>query len=150
MTKNFLLDSIYSHYRAELKSQAAKILGSVDFLGNPLGFFNDVNDGIHELINEGNLGGLVWNVAHGISDSTVKMTSILSDSLGVVTMDEKHEEKRKRIRQESNHHLKTGFKGLGVGLVGGLTSIISQTYEGVVTKGFQEYSPVLAKDWSAL
>ncbi|CAG2102262.1 unnamed protein product [Medioppia subpectinata] len=135
MTKNFLFDSIYSHYRAELKSQAAKILGSVDFLGNPLGFMNDVTDGLNELIHDGNFGGLIMNVAHGISDSTAKVTSILSDSLGVVTMDQRHQEMRKRIKQESNSHLSTGFKGLGVGLLGGVTSIITQTYEGAVKEG---------------
>ena len=135
MTKNFLFDSIYNHYRAELKSQAAKILGSVDFLGNPLGFVNDVTDGINELINEGNIGGLIWNITHGISDSTAKVTSILSDSLGVVTMDQRHQELRKRIKQEGNDHLTTGFKGLGYGLLGGVTSIITQTYEGVVKEG---------------
>jgi vacuolar protein sorting-associated protein 13D len=135
MTKRFLLQSIYEHYRAELKSQAAKILGSVDFLGNPLGFMNDVKDGINELIVEKNFGGLIWNVAHGISDSTAKVTSVLSDNLGVVTMDQRHQEMRKRIKQESNHHLSAGIKGLGVGLLGGFTSIITQTYEGAVKEG---------------
>jgi vacuolar protein sorting-associated protein 13D len=135
LTKRFLFQSIYEHYRAELESQAATILGSVDFLGNPLGFMNDVTDGLNELIIEGNFGGLIWNVAHGISDSTAKVTSVLSESLGVVTMDQRHQEMRKRIKQESNHHLRAGFKGLGVGLRGGFTSIITQTYEGAVKEG---------------
>lgn len=136
MTKSFLLQSIYEHYRAELKSQAAKILGYVDFLGNPLGFVNDVTDGLNELINEGSFGGLIRNVAHGISDSTAKVTCFLSDSLGVVTMDQRHQEMRKRIKKDSNHHLSAGFRGLGVGLLGGVTSIITQTYEGAVKEGF--------------
>ena len=53
--------------------QAAKILGSVDFLGNPLGLFNDVTEGVKGLIEEGNVGGLVKNVAHGVSNSTAKV-----------------------------------------------------------------------------
>lgn len=57
----------------ELKSQAAKILGSVDFLGNPLGLFNDVTEGISGLINDGNVGGLLKNVTHGVSDSAAKV-----------------------------------------------------------------------------
>ena len=133
-TKKFIFDSIYEHYRSELKSQAAKILGSVDFLGNPLGFVNNVTDGINELINEGSFGGLIWNIAHGISDSTAKFTSVLSDGLGVVSMDQKHQERRKRIKQESNY-LSAGVKGLGVGLLGGITSIVEQTYEGAVKHG---------------
>ena len=57
----------------ELKSQAAKILGSVDFLGNPLGLFNDVTEGISGLIKDGNVGGLLKNVAHGVSNSAAKV-----------------------------------------------------------------------------
>ena len=62
------------HYTEELKSQAAKILGSVDFLGNPLGLFNDVTEGLSGLLKDGNIGGLVKNVAHGVSDSTAKVS----------------------------------------------------------------------------
>ncbi len=60
----------------ELKSQAAKILGSVDFLGNPLGLFSDVTEGISGLLNEGNVGGLIKNVAHGVSNSAAKVSSV--------------------------------------------------------------------------
>ena len=70
----------------ELKSQAAKILGSVDFLGNPLGLFNDVTEGISGLLNEGNVGGLIKNVTHGVSNSAAKVRSfykvmVRSDSM---------------------------------------------------------------------
>lgn len=57
----------------ELKSQAAKILGSVDFLGNPLGLFNDVTEGISGLLKDGNVGGLLKNVTHGVSNSAAKV-----------------------------------------------------------------------------
>lgn len=135
-TQRFLFESVVEHYKMQLKNQAAKILGSVDFLGNPLGFVNNVSDGLNELINEGSVGGLILNVAHGISDSTAKFSSVLSNGLGMVTMDARHEEIRKRIRQESDKsHLVVGVKGLTVGFLGGVTSIISQTYEGVVTEG---------------
>uniref|UniRef100_T1KHU8 UBA domain-containing protein n=1 Tax=Tetranychus urticae TaxID=32264 RepID=T1KHU8_TETUR len=134
-TFRFLIEGIVSHYHRQLRGQAAKILGSFDFLGNPLGFVNDVTDGLSELINEGNVGGLILNLAHGISDSTAKFTSVLSDGLGVVTMDDRHQEIRKRIKHESNDHLKAGIKGLGVGILGGFTSIITQTYEGAVNEG---------------
>lgn len=134
-TLTILMDQVVKHYRRLLKSQAAKILGTVDFLGNPLGFVNDVTDGLSELINEGNVSGLILNLAHGISDSTAKFTSVLSDGLGVVTMDDRHQEIRKRIKHESNDHIKAGIKGLGVGILGGFTSIITQTYEGAVNEG---------------
>lgn len=61
-----------------MKWQAAIILGSVDFLGNPLGFVQDVSDGVSGLIYEGNVGALVKNVAHGISNSAAKVSGIIS------------------------------------------------------------------------
>lgn len=54
-------------------SQAAQILGSVDFLGNPMGLLNDVTEGVSELIRYGNVGGLIRNVTHGVSNSAAKV-----------------------------------------------------------------------------
>ncbi len=60
------------------------ILGSTDFLGNPLGFLNDVSEGFSGLVSEGNLGGLFKNVTHGAANSTAKMTGALSYGLSKV------------------------------------------------------------------
>ena len=53
------------------------ILGSTDFLGNPFGFLADVSEGVSELVHEGNVGGLVWNVTHGMANSAAKVTGKL-------------------------------------------------------------------------
>ena len=72
-TSAFMLTDIIQHYTQELKGQATKILGSVDFLGNPMGLVNDVTEGISGLISDGNVGGLLKNVTHGVSNSTAKV-----------------------------------------------------------------------------
>ena len=59
-----------------LLRHAHSILGSVDFLGNPLGFMSDVSEGVSELIYERNVSALVKNVTHGISNSTAKVTGM--------------------------------------------------------------------------
>lgn len=63
----------------------------------------------------------------------------LSDAVGHVTMDEKHEEYRQRLRtlQATNgtDHIVAGLRGFGLGLYGGLTSIVSQTYTGATQEG---------------
>lgn len=147
-TADFLMDNIIEHYKEELKSQAAKILGAVDFLGNPLGLVNDFSDGISKLI-EGNVGGLIKNVTHGLSDSAAKLSGSLSDGLGIVAMDDKHQKKRKEIKQigmaAGNEHFIAGLKGLGFGLVGGFTSVFTQTYEGAVQEGVQGFFSGLGK-----
>jgi len=140
-TSAFLVDSILKHYEVEFKSQAAKILGSIDFLGNPLGLFNDITDGISGLVKHGNVGGLLTNVTHGVSDSAAKVTGSLSDGLGAIVMDDKHMEIRESIRRTrgagTGEHLMTGIKGLGFGIMAGLTSVITQSYEGVSNNGVE-------------
>lgn len=61
----------------ELLSQAARILGSVDFLGNPMGLLNDVSEGVTGLIKYGNVGGLIRNVTHGVSNSAAKVKIVI-------------------------------------------------------------------------
>ncbi|GLH07616.1 Vacuolar protein sorting-associated protein 13D [Gryllus bimaculatus] len=148
-SSQFLLHSIIKHFKDELMWQAAIILGSVDFLGNPLGLMNDVSEGMSGLIFEGNVSALLKNVTHGLSNSAAKVTESLSDGLGRVIMDEQHEETRQRIRgahnMTSGDHIIAGFKGLGFGLLGGFTSVFRQTYEGATTEGMQGFISGLGK-----
>jgi len=53
-------------------------LGSVDFLGSPLGLVSDVTEGLSGLLLEGNVQALVQNFAHGLSKSTAKVTGTTS------------------------------------------------------------------------
>ena len=75
-TIEFLTNSVKQHYRDELLSQAVLILGSTDFLGNPLGFINDISEGVSGLVSDGNVGGLIKNVAHGAANSAAKVNKI--------------------------------------------------------------------------
>lgn len=57
-------------------------------------------------------------------------------------MDEKHQEFREtslRPSYSSNAigHLVTGVKGFGIGILGGTTSIIAQSYDGARKDGFE-------------
>ncbi|XP_062579526.1 intermembrane lipid transfer protein VPS13D-like isoform X2 [Saccostrea cucullata] len=136
----FLQKEIRFHYTEELKSQAAKILGSVDFLGNPLGLFNDVTEGISGLINDGNVGGLLKNVTHGVSNSAAKVVGSLSDGLGTLNMDKNYQDRREQLRtgaQSSGGHILAGVKGFGNGLFGAVTSIFTQPYDGFKEDGIE-------------
>ncbi|XP_072305385.1 intermembrane lipid transfer protein VPS13D isoform X3 [Eucyclogobius newberryi] len=136
-TQEIIINDILKHFREELLSQAAQILGSVDFLGNPMGLLNDVSEGVSELIKYGNVGGLIRNVTHGVSNSAAKFAGTLSDGLGK-TMDNRHQSEREYIRYHgatSGEHLVAGIHGLAHGIIGGMTSIITSTVEGVKTEG---------------
>ncbi|XP_054856929.1 intermembrane lipid transfer protein VPS13D isoform X2 [Eublepharis macularius] len=136
-TKEFIVNDVLKHFQEELLSQAARILGSVDFLGNPMGLLNDVSEGVTGLIKYGNVGGLIRNVTHGVSNSAAKFAGTLSDGLGK-TMDNRHQTEREYIRYHaatSGEHLVAGIQGLAHGIIGGLTSVITSTVEGVKTEG---------------
>ncbi|XP_012887376.1 PREDICTED: vacuolar protein sorting-associated protein 13D [Dipodomys ordii] len=136
-TKEFIINDILKHFQEELLGQAARILGSVDFLGNPMGLLNDVSEGVTGLIKYGNVGGLIRNVTHGVSNSAAKFAGTLSDGLGK-TMDNRHQSEREYIRYHaatSGEHLVAGIHGLAHGIIGGLTSVITSTVEGVKTEG---------------
>ncbi|XP_053697242.1 intermembrane lipid transfer protein Vps13D [Sabethes cyaneus] len=151
-TMDAYLNAIKAHYKQELKWQAASILGSVDFLGNPLGFANDLTEGVSGLLLEGSISSLVKNVTHGISNSTAKLTETISDGLGKVVFDDEHVEARQKILDVSGgsgsttgDHLVAGFKGFTFGLLGGVTSVVKHTYNGTVNDGFSGFITGLGK-----
>lgn len=65
-------------------------------------------------------------------------------------MDSKFQESRDAMRAErfssSKDHFVAGVKGLGMGLVGGLTSIVTQPIEGAHNAGLSVSSPSRAWD----
>ena len=81
--------SVYFHIRSQahcfyqaiffiqvVRGQTANVLGSLDILGNPMGLIHDVSTGVEGLVKRGNLGGLLSNVAHGLSDTAAKVGKI--------------------------------------------------------------------------
>ena len=77
-------------------------------------------------------------MAHGLSNSAAKVTSTLAQGLGKATLDDKHEEGRRKIKGDhtnSGEYLYAGLKGFGHGLIGGVTSVVSQSYEGCSNGG---------------
>ncbi|XP_058059682.1 intermembrane lipid transfer protein Vps13D [Anopheles bellator] len=154
-TLDAYLNAIRAHYKQELKWHAASILGSVDFLGNPLGFANDLSEGFSGLLLEGSISSLVKNVTHGISNSTAKLTETISDGLGKVVFDDEHVETRQRILDVSGgggsgsgttgDHLVAGFRGFTFGLLGGVTSIVKHTYQGTANDGLSGFITGLGK-----
>jgi len=84
---------------------------------------------------------LIRNCKLELVKYTIHFPETLSDGLGRVILDEPYEEARQRIKKahsgSSRDHLWAGFKGLGFGVLGGVTSIIRQTYDGATQEGLQ-------------
>ena len=104
--------SICHHYKENLSGQALKVLGSVDFLGNPVGLFNDVTKGIAGLIMfRHGFSGLLRDVTHGLSDSTSKITGSAGNLVSYITFDKQFQKEREELNPvvaSSAQHLGAG------------------------------------------
>lgn len=137
-----LTDLISNHYAQLFFYQVHKILGSADFLGNPVGLFNQLLLGVMDIFYEPYQGfivndrpqeigiglakgGLLFmkKLVYGISDSVAKVTGSIAKGLLAATMDTDFQElRRKYLRRNRPKHALYGF-GLGVELLFDLVSL---------------------------
>lgn len=100
---------------------------------------NDYSKGIHGVMTANpDVVGLVRDVAHGMSDTTSKLTGTVSHVLGTATGDSSFQEEREQNLescQSSGDHFKAGLINLTSGIFGGMTSILTQPYKGAVEEG---------------
>ncbi|VDN37336.1 unnamed protein product [Gongylonema pulchrum] len=108
----------------------------MDAFGNPLGLASNLKESFEGLLFEGNLSGFVSGLGYGVTNSISKVASSMATGVGSLTFDERHELMRRRMLRCQSHadsnsalaHLYCGVKGLGVGVLGGLTAIMTNTY----------------------
>ncbi|CAI5441534.1 unnamed protein product [Caenorhabditis angaria] len=131
-TSSFLLESLQKFYTAELQKQTLSIIVTLDAFGNPLGLVTDLKDSFQGLFIEGDVQRFVAGLGYGLSNSVSKVASSMASGVGSLTFDQEHELKRRHnmIRSHSSSstpltHLYSGVKGLGVGVLGGATAMIT-------------------------
>lgn len=140
-----LVQNIQTHYGQNFFYQIHNVLGSADFLGNPVGLFNNVSSGVMDFFYEP-YQGLVMNdrpqelgitvakgglsflkkSVFGFSDSVAKFTGSIAKGLTVATLDEEFQNRR-RMNQRKNKpkHALYGFSNGATSLVDGVTSGIT-------------------------
>ncbi|KAL2709555.1 Vacuolar protein sorting-associated protein [Kluyveromyces marxianus] len=151
-----LIAAIESHYAQQFFYQLHKILGSADFLGNPVGFFNNISSGVMDIFYEpyqgyimndrpqelgigiakGGLSFLKKSV-FGFSDSFSKMTGSMAKGLSVAIQDTSFQERR-RLQQRQRG--KFGSVGVGASsffnnVTSGITGVALDPYSGGAKEG---------------
>ena len=109
-------DRISTHYYNAVVGQLHKLIGSADFLGNPVGLFATISSGVGDMFYEPLQGfvsdkpqdlgiGLARGTASffkktvfGFSDTFSKFTGSMGKGLAVVTMDQDFQEQRRITR----------------------------------------------------
>ncbi|EPQ26496.1 uncharacterized protein PFL1_05818 [Pseudozyma flocculosa PF-1] len=144
-----LQQRIIYHYSQGFLLQLYRVLGSADFLGNPVGLFNNVSSGVADIFYEpyqglvmhGNkelgLGiargasSFVKKTVFGLTDSVSKVTGSIGKGLAAATMDKEFQSRRRmsRFRNKPKHAL----YGITAGANSFFTSVASG-FEGLALR----------------
>jgi vacuolar protein sorting-associated protein 13A/C len=154
-----LVQNISSHYSQEALYQVHKILGSADFLGNPVGLFNNLSSGVADIFYEPYQGfimsdrpedlgvgiakgatSFVKKSVFGVSDSFSKVTGSIAKGLAEATMDKQFQDRRRmtRSRNRPKHVLygvTQGGNALFSSLASGVGGLARKPLEGAEQEG---------------
>ncbi|KAM5536198.1 hypothetical protein V8D89_010097 [Ganoderma adspersum] len=153
-----LQDRIMHHYRQEVLRQLYRILGSADFIGNPVGLFTNVSSGVADIFYEpfngvvmhGNkdigigiakgAASFVKKTVFGFSDSFTKFTSSVGKGLSATTFDSEYQ-LRRRMNQRRNrprhaiYGVAAGAEAFASSVVSGMEGIVLKPIEGAESEG---------------
>lgn len=154
-----LVQNISNHYSQEALYQVHKILGSADFLGNPVGLFNNISSGIADVFYEPYQGlimsdrpedlglGVARGAASflkksvfGVTDSFSKFTGAMSKGLAAATLDKQFQDRRRitRARNRPKHALygfTTGANSFITSVASGVGGVVRKPLEGAEQEG---------------
>ncbi|KAF9211914.1 hypothetical protein BGZ59_007452 [Podila verticillata] len=152
-----LMDLLQRHYSQDFIYQLHMIVGSIEFLGNPVGLFNNLSSGVADFFYEPYQGfimgdrpqdfglglargtsSLLKKTVFGFSDSLAKISGSVGKGLSAATMDKAFQERRRMGSQRNapKHALSGLSKGAsslaqGVGVGKGLVGVVTKPLVGV-------------------
>ncbi|KAK3937378.1 putative vacuolar protein sorting-associated protein [Diplogelasinospora grovesii] len=154
-----LMQNISNHYSQEALYQIHKILGSADFLGNPVGLFNNISSGFADIFYEPyqglimsdkpedfgiglarGAGSFFKKSVYGFTDSFSKVTGSFAKGLAAATMDKQFQDRRRitRARNRPKHALygvTTGANSLFTSVASGVGGLARKPLEGAEQEG---------------
>lgn len=159
VSSTVLTQNISNHYSQEALYQVHKILGSADFLGNPVGLFNNLSSGVADIFYEPYQGlimsdrpealgvgiakgatSFVKKSVFGVSDSFSKVTGSIAKGLAEATMDKQFQDRRRmaRSRNRPKHALygvTAGANSFATSLASGIGGLARKPMEGIEQEG---------------
>ncbi|SCU84871.1 LAFA_0D12530g1_1 [Lachancea sp. 'fantastica'] len=169
-----LFSAIQTHYSQQFFYQIHKVLGSADFLGNPVGLFNNISSGVWDIFYEpyqGYMlndrpqelgisiakGGLsfVKKSVFGLSDSFARFTGSVAKGLSVATQDSEFQERRRLEQRKAKNSRSLNGIGSGAtsfvnGVSSGLRGIAFDPYKGASKEGMPGFLKGLGKGFIGL
>lgn len=158
-----LVANIRAHYTQEFLGQIHIILGSADFLGNPVGLFNNVSSGVAAIFYEPYQGlvmtdrpqelglgiakgatSFMKKSIFGFSDSMAKLTGSMSKGLAAATLDKEFQNQRRmsKVRNRPKHALygiTAGGSAFATSLASGIGGLARHPLQGAEKEGIQGF-----------
>ena len=170
---NSLINSIKTHYVQESLRQMHIVIGSADFLGNPVGLFTNISSGIQDIFYEPYQGlvterpqdlgigiakgasSFVKKSVFGFSDSMAKFTGSMSKGLAAATLDKEFQDKRRmsRTRNRPKHALygiTSGGNAFASSMASGIGGLARHPIEGAEKEGVAGFVKGVGKGFLGL
>lgn len=169
-----LIANIKSHYTQECIRQIHIVLGSADFLGNPVGLFNNVSSGVADIFYEPYQGlvmtdrpqelgigiakgasSFVKKSVFGFSDSMAKFTGSMSKGLAAATLDKEYQDQRRmsKSRNRPKHALygvTSGGNAFATSMASGIGGLARHPIEGAEKEGIPGFVKGVGKGFLGL
>jgi vacuolar protein sorting-associated protein 13A/C len=169
-----LIQAMSNHYSQEALYQVHKILGSADFLGNPVGLFNNLSSGVADIFYEPYQGfimsdrpedlgigiakgasSFVKKSVFGVSDSVSKFTGSIAKGLAEATMDKQFQDRRRmtRSRNRPKHALygiTAGANSFATSVASGVSGLARKPLEGAEQEGVAGFFKGVGKGFLGL
>ncbi|KAG8530899.1 uncharacterized protein KY384_004256 [Bacidia gigantensis] len=169
-----LMSNVQSHYTQEVLRQVHVILGSADFLGNPVGLFTNVSSGVADIFYEPYQGlvmtdrpqelgigiakgasSFVKKSVFGFSDSMAKFTGSMSKGLAAATLDKEYQDQRRmsKSRNRPKHALygvTSGGNAFASSLASGIGGLARHPLQGAEKEGFEGFMKGVGKGFLGL
>ncbi|CAI2320935.1 unnamed protein product [Caenorhabditis sp. 36 PRJEB53466] len=147
---------IVSHYAKQFIKQVYVLVLGLDIIGNPFGLVRDLSAGVEDLFYQPFQGAIqgpeefaagvalgvqsmFGHAVGGAAGAVSRITGTVGKGVAALTFDDDYMKKRQedlnRKPQSFSEGMARGFKGLGMGVVGGLTGVVTKPIEGAKQEG---------------
>ncbi|KAL8710768.1 MAG: hypothetical protein Q9220_004786 [cf. Caloplaca sp. 1 TL-2023] len=169
-----LIANVQGHYTQEVIRQIHIVLGSADFLGNPVGLFNNVSSGVADIFYEPYQGlvmtdrpqelgigiakgasSFVKKSVFGFSDSMAKFTGSMSKGLAAATLDKEYQDQRRmsKSRNRPKHALygvTSGGNAFASSMASGIGGLARHPLQGAEKEGLPGFVKGVGKGFLGL
>eukprot|EP00755_Sulcionema_specki_P021014 Sspe_Gene.12885::Locus_4420_Transcript_1_1_Confidence_1.000_Length_11390::g.12885::m.12885/K19525/VPS13A_C; vacuolar protein sorting-associated protein 13A/C len=165
-TQGEILSAITQHYIRSGLKEAYKVVGALEFLGNPIGLIGNLGSGFHDLWYEPVHGitkspeafakgvargasSMTRHTTYGVFNMVSGITSSMSKGVATLSLDEDYlKERRKRQRMKAQNlqqGVTQGAHALGRGVFDGITGIVTKPIEGARENSILGFGSGVAK-----